>query len=126
MARYAIYAYDNYYGGYHGMYSKTIERCNGIREADALAREESLDIIDEYPAIQEYIEQEIASICYYSGWDNVPEGPIYDDIRNDVCNGDVAFEVFEINEDVASNYSDEELTDMFCNDDDFVEKFCLN
>ena len=117
MARYAIYAYDAMFEGLHGMYSKIVVTCNDLAEAFDIAREESLDVIQSYTAIYEQIAEDIEATY---GEDEFDE--YYDEYIND----DVAYEVHEINEEVASEYSNEVLENMFYNDEDiFIQKYCL-
>jgi len=116
MARYAIYAYDGIFEGLHGMNSKLVMTCDNLREATQIAEEESLEVIHSYPAIYESIEQDLEDAY----------GDEFDEYYDEFMNDDIAYNIYEINEDVASEYSNEELYDMFYNDEDtFIQKYCL-
>lgn len=83
MERYIVYAYENCYGGLHGMYD--IDIIEGeYEEVESLAEEMSYKVMDDYNCIEDYLEEN----------DN-DEYPI-EAVRAE----NVAYEIFQVRNDI--------------------------
>ena len=69
MARYAVFAADELYGGLHGMNSTFVTEAESDREIEWIARDESLDIIDSYMCIRDDLYDVIqVELVYLTKW----------------------------------------------------------
>lgn len=117
---YVIHAFDDLYGGFHGLEDWSIWDCENETEAESIARENSIDIINGFNCIYEELEAEIG--------DNISDDMSEDDIeqlRLDVYEEDIAYNLWEIDEDIVKEYDIDTLETML-NDypEDFIEKYC--
>lgn len=117
---YVIYAADQMYGGYHGMADWSIWNCNNEEEALEIARENSLDIINSYSDICEALEEDVKEYIN----ENTTEEEEWE-IRSDIYNEDVEYNVWKIDKDIVKDHDIEEL-ERKLNDDpkDFIERYC--
>ena len=117
---YVIHAFDERYGGFHGLEDWSIWDCENEIEAESIAWENSMDIINGFSCIYEELEEEIE--------DNISDDMSEDDIeqlRSDVYEEDVAYNVWEIDKDIAKEYDINVLENMLNNyPEDFIEKYC--
>ena len=112
MARYVVFAADELYKGLYGMSSTFVTEAESDREIEWIARDESLDIIDSYMCIRDDL---------YDGVD--PEDY---ETMSEIALEDVMYEWALIDEELASNYSTNELDSMAYDMGykDFVEAYC--
>lgn len=122
MARYAIFACDEMYGGLHGMNYTGVIEADSEEEVAGLAFEEALYVIQSYADIYETLDKE-AEECIE---ENMTEDEI-EEFRNDIYTNDVQTTWALVDESVAKNYTTEELDDICYNMtySDFVEKYCV-
>lgn len=113
-----IMAYDNIYGGLHGMYTFRVVDVDSPEEADELGEEMSYDIIQGYGSIMESLENDIDP-------DLEEDSPEWEEELDDLISQDAAWEVYEIDEDKARDVSYQVLEMAFSGDkDEFVKNYC--
>lgn len=112
MNRYAIFAYDNLYGGLHGMFEIDVIECENDAEADSIGEEMSREVIEEYPTIRYDLEAEL-------------DKDYDDDDWNDAIDEDIAYSIGRVKKEY-DNLSLDELNDIFAEGDyeDFIDKYC--
>lgn len=121
MARYVIFAADQIYKGLHGMFDIFIDEYGCDFDAALDARNASLEVIDSYSIITEYLDE--------SASEEVTEDMFDDEIHNiywETYQEDIYFEYKEIDENKAKDYSINELNKIACEVgyEEFIEKFC--
>lgn len=111
---YLIYAYEESYGGLHGMYSLDFVRCTE-KEAIETAIEMSYEVMDSYACIEDYLREDCES------------DEEYEEARRE----NVAYEVFELREDIPSyeelcamNYDWEEYVRLYGAKEDYGLSSC--
>jgi hypothetical protein len=115
MKKYAIYAYDNTYGGLHGCNAFAIVDCRDQEEAEITGAEMSREVIDDFGLIDNEMEEYINSEDYN-------EEDSYD-YENALIEEDVAYEIYEVID--TKGVSDEILEIEFWNDkENFVKEYC--
>ncbi len=121
MARYAIFACDEMYGGLHGMNYTGVIEADSEKEVADLAFEEALYVIQSYADIYEALDKEVEEYLE-EGMTEEEE----DEVRNDIYTNDVQTIWALIDESVAKDYTTEELDNMCYNMTytDFVEQYC--
>lgn len=103
--RYFIYAYDDFYGGLHGIYDMRFEYCT-LEDAKDWGIEMSSAVIESYgSAIEEWI---------YAGCETEEE-------REDAFMEDIAFEIYELRNDAPSF---KELEEMNLDPRSYIEEYC--
>jgi hypothetical protein len=116
MSRFAIYAYEQMYQGYHGMSSIAIVE-GDYDSACETAREMSFEVMDDYSEIEDSFVED----AEYNGLEEGTEE--WDDYIAECRCDNVAYEVYRILD--SCTLSNEECENMFYNDkDDFIEKYC--
>ena len=104
---YVIHAFEEKYGGYHGIEDWSIENCNNEEEAVSIARENSLEVINSYSLVYEELEDDI------------------EQLRADIYNEDIAYNIWKIDSDIIKEYDIDILEEWLNNDpEDFIEKYC--
>ena len=116
--RYAVYAYEQIYGGLHGMFEKFI-MTGTLREVEDEALQSSIDVINSYIDLYDELSDEVEYAGYEKGSDE------YFDALDELIQEDAAWEVYQIRNDVTA--SDDELErEFYDNDlDEFVAKYCI-
>ena len=120
MKRFAIWAGDQTFYGLHGLYSIEIVTALNKAEAEGYAYEMSEAVIDNYDEIYDEIESE----AYVYAEDNRLD---LNDVIDEFIEDDIAYEVYEIDEDEAGEFTTDELKQklIYMNWVDFVNKYCL-
>lgn len=120
MATWVIIAFDQSYGGLHGMCTKAIFE-GTEKEAEEYAEELSIEIIQDYSDIYDTIENDIQDYLETESID--PYSNEADEIRNEFYNDDIAYELYELDETLI-NCGIGELEEEFYNDEDaFLAKY---
>lgn len=120
MATWAIIAFDELYGGLHGMFTEAVVE-GTEEEAKEYAEELSMEIIQDYSAIHETIERNIQDYLKTESID--PYSNEADEIRNEFYDNDIAYELYELDETLI-NCCIGELEEKFYNDKDaFLAKY---
>ena len=115
MKKYAIYAFDNAYGGLHGYESYAIVDCKDQEEAELTAAEMSREVINDFGLIDDEMEEYVNSEDY-------DEEESYD-YEDELIEEDIAYQIYEIVK--TDNLSDEDLENKFYNDkEDFIKNYC--
>lgn len=110
--KYFVYAYDDMYGGLHGMY----EWCfieGSYQEAEDYGEEMSRNVIDSYSEIRQNLfdcedEEEI--------YERYSEEEIMEIIQEDI-----AYEIYEVRDDIPSF---EELEEMNLDPESYIKEYC--
>lgn len=126
MAIWAIRAYDEFYGGLHGM-----ERYDIIEgteeEADECGLEMSYEVIESYHDIYDSLEDDIREYCEEEGFDYDENGEEVEDIREEVYGRDTAWDIHELDRAKLPTLNFNELNNMFYNNpDEFLELYAIN
>lgn len=123
MARWAIYACEQMYGGLHGMHSVSVIETDDEAEVMDCAREQSYEVMDSYSEIYDSLEEEIR-YCLEE-YEEYGE----DEVRDMVYSENVDYAYHLLNENAilegkrVSDYTTRELESM-CYDfgyDEFVK-----
>ena len=102
--RYFIYAYDEMYGGLHGMYDYCFYDCT-LQDAEAYGYEMSYEVIESYSDIYESLYDEDSS----------------DEEMNEAIQADIAYEVWELRDDAPSFI---ELEAMNLDPESYIKEYC--
>lgn len=102
--RYFIYAYEEFYGGLHGIYNYCFDECT-LRQAEEQGREMSYEVIESYDFLLKEICEEDAT----------------DEEMNEAIQEDIAYEVWELRDDAPSF---EELEAMNLDPSSYIEEYC--
>ena len=125
MAYWAIKAYDDIYGGLHGMQDINI-LCGTEDEAREVASDMAFDVIDSYYDIRDALEEKVERICELEGIDLADESEV-DEVREEVSDQDAQWEIYELDRTKLPTVNTVKLRDMFYNNpDEFLEKYAIN
>ena len=125
MAYWAIKAYDDIYGGLHGMQDINI-LCGTEDEAREVASDMAFDVVDSYYDIRDALEEKVERICELEGIDLADESEV-DEVREEVYDQDAQWEIYELDRTKLPTVNTVKLRDMFYNNpDEFLEKYAIN
>ena len=125
MAYWAIKAYDDIYGGLHGMQDINI-LCGTEDEAREVASDMAFDVIDSYYDIRDALEEKVERICELEGIDLADESEV-NEVREEVYDQDAQWEIYELDRTKLPTVNTVKLRDMFYNNpDEFLEKYAIN
>ncbi len=126
MAIWAIRAYDEFYGGLHGMESYDIIE-GTEEEADECGVEMSYEVIESYRDIYDSLEDDIREYCEEEGFDYDENGEEVENIREEVYGGDTAWDIHKLDKAKLPTLDFNELENMFYNNpDEFLEKYAIH
>ena len=103
--RYFIYAYDEFYGGLHGMYDMTFLE-GDYQEAEMYGHEMSNSVIESYSEIYEQLFMDCET----------------EEEQEEALAEDITYEIYELCDDAPSF---EELEDMNLDPQSYIEEFCI-
>lgn len=124
---YVIHAFDEFFGGLHGMEEWSMEECQNEKEAVETAIEMSYDVIDSYGDITEILHERAEDLLSY----DIEEGRIISELQReqafnsyyeDCVKEDVSYYVVKLNPShsleeyekmLADGYTYDELIDEF-------------
>lgn len=116
---YAIYAYDQRYGGLHGINSRYLYIADNDKEAEEDAEQTSHEVMESYGFITDDFESDAYDEGYRPGTEE------WDEYIEECKNENVAFEISVLNisvEEAEKNWK--ELNDEFCNiPEEFLDKY---
>lgn len=116
---YAIYAYEQRYGGLHGINSRYLYIANNDKEAEEEAEQTSHEVIESYGFITDDFESDAYDEGYRPGTEE------WDEYIEECKNENIAFEISVLNisvEEAEKNWK--ELNDEFCNTpEEFLDKY---
>lgn len=126
MKLWAVWGYDDIYGGLHGM--KEIEIYEGTEnEAIEYARELADNVICSYSDIYDTLEDSVREYCEDEGIEMGVGSEEEDDIREEIYNDDMVYGCIELDVNKLPTLDIEELEKMYYNDeDDFIETYRLD
>lgn len=114
---YAIYAYEGSFGGLHGMNSHVIVECNSMAEAEEVALEESMDMMESYSCIMDDI-YEAASEDYEEGTDEWYQAV------EDMKRSDAKWEIYYVIDTKGKSANRLEV-EFEIDKDKFIKTYCL-
>ena len=129
MAIWAIKAYEELYGGLHGMYSLDIVK--GSEEfAEDIAKEMSMSVMESYDEISDQLEDDVEAQFDFYGYDcedEADEEGAKEHIRNEIYSQNMAWDLYELDENKLPTKNLRILVDEFNNDEeDFLKKYAIN
>ena len=117
MAKYAIYAYEDIYGGLHGIHELAVVEVGSKKNAEEIANEMAISVIDSYGGVTESFEDE----AYNEGYE--PDTEEWQDYIDECYRDDISYEIYKVTKE--TNESLEELDNKFNNDPEgFLEEYC--
>ena len=126
--KYIIHAYEQSYGGLHGIEDWRAVESDNYADVEQEAIDMSVGVMESYAFIQEELTSQA---CFYCGCDvfDVENGNVdeeeFDSALNEAINENVAYEIWKVEEN--SEFSILEINRMLTNDPEgFVEKYCQN
>lgn len=126
MKLWAVWGYDDIYGGLHGM--KEVEIYEGTEnEAIEYARELADSVISSYSYIYDALEDSVREYCEDEGIEMGVGSEEEDDIREEFYNDDMVYGCIELDVTKLPTLDIEELEKMYYNDEDgFIEAYRLD
>lgn len=126
MKLWAVWGYDDIYGGLHGM--KKVEIYEGTEnEAIEYARELADSVISSYSDIYDALEDSVREYCEDEGIEMGVGSEEEDDIREEFYNDDMVYGCIELDVNKLPTLDIEELEKMYYNDEDgFIEAYRLD
>lgn len=126
MKLWAVWGYDDIYGGLYGM--KEVEIYEGTEnEAIEYARELADSVISSYSDIYDVLEDSVREYCEDEGIEMGVGSEEEDDIREEIYNDDMVYGCIELDVTKLPTLDLEELEKMYYNDeDDFIEAYRLD
>ena len=126
MKLWAVWGYDDIYGGLHGM--KEVEIYEGTKnEAIEYARELADSVISSYSDIYDALEDSVREYCEDEGIEMGVGSEEEDDIREEFYNDDMVYGCIELDVNKLPTLDIEELEKMYYNDEDgFIEAYRLD
>ena len=121
---YVIHAFEEKYGGYHGIEDWTIS-AGTEEEAIEEARELSLDVMNSYSFIIDELEDDIEAFTD----EDMSEDDI-EEFRYEIYNENIAYEIWKIKPDIYDNFSksdcciDDLIDELYKDPEGFIEKYC--
>ena len=134
MARYAIFCYEQLYGGLHGMNITSVIEASSDGEVNDYCEQQACDVIDSYSDISDTLYEEARESVATSHSIDIEDfcEDDYEDEFNeclqDLYQEDIAFEWSIVDEARAGQYSTEKLDEMCYNMtyDDFIKDYCYS
>ena len=126
MKLWAVWGYDDIYGGLHGM--KEVEIYEGTEnEAIEYARELADSVISSYSDIYDALEDSVREYCEDEGIEMGIGSEEEDDIREEFYNDDIVYGCIELDVNKLPTLDLEKLEKMYYNDEDgFIEAYRLD
>lgn len=126
MKLWAVWGYDDIYGGLHGM--KEVEIYEGTEnEAIEYARELADSVISSYSDIYDALEDSVREYCEDEGIEMGVGSEEEDNIREEFYNDDMVYGCIELDVTKLPTLDLEELEKMYYNDEDgFIEAYRLD
>lgn len=116
---YVIHAFEEKYGGYHGIEDWTISE-GTEEEIIEEAKELSLDVMSSYNFIIDELENDIEAFTD----EDMNEDDI-EELRYDIYNENVAYEIWKIKSNIIKEYDIDTLEKWLYDDPEgFIEKYC--
>lgn len=124
---YVIHAFDEIYGGLHGMEDWTIEECKDENEAIDIAKDMSCDVIERYADITDILAERAEDLLSY----DIEEGRInsesqreqaFNNYYEDCVKEDIFYSIVKLN----SSHSLEEYEKMLADGytyDELIDEF---
>jgi len=125
---YVIHAFDEIYGGLHGMEDWTIEECKDENEAIDIAKDMSCDVIDRYADITDILAERAEDLLSYdieegriiseqqkeTAFNNYYEECVVEDMAYEIVKLDASYTIDQYNEMLDSGeYDYEDLVEEF-------------
>jgi hypothetical protein len=126
MKLWAVWGYDDIYGGLHGM--KEVEIYEGTEdEAMQYGYELADSVVYSYHQIYDTLEESVKEECEAEGIEMGINSDEEDDIRDEIYNSDMVYGCIELDLNKLPTLDIDELNRMFYNDEDgFIEAYRLD
>lgn len=127
-----IYACENTYGGFHGMYEIAVEEIDSIKEAHEIAEEMSLNVMDSYHVIIEDYRDQARELMEdeYDNFDKdnmdmEEEEALFYSYMDEIIEENICYSIYLI-KDKYQNLSVKELYNHYQREgyESFVNKYC--
>lgn len=97
MTRYVVHAYENTYGGLHGMENWFYLDTNSMNEVDEAATQASYEVMESYSCIMESLEENARFAC-----EDPDDEEEYEQMLDEECEYNVAYNVYMLNDEGAA------------------------
>lgn len=120
--KYVIHAYEQSYGGLHGIETCLAVEADDYSDVVDMACEASREVMSSYSFIEETLREQA---CFYCGMDEYDEeDEELERAYEDAVEENIDYSIWQVNEDCP--YSLSEIDQMIADDlDGFVEEFCI-
>jgi hypothetical protein len=116
--RFFVYAYENIYGGLHGIYDFDIVHADSMEDANLIGRDMAINLIETNDALMNIFEAKADLV----GPEDSQE---WNEALDEAIENDAKWEVYEIDEEAAHDVSDFILSVRFMGDvEEFVDNYC--
>ena len=121
MARYVLNIYENIYGGLHGINDALVFE-GTEKEACEEAYNRGWELLTSYGFLEDELEEQVQ----YEITDDMTFQDI-DELRHQIFAEDIEYEVIEIDESKAAQYTTHQLDSILCDFgfEEFCDKFCV-
>ena len=120
---YAIVAAEDLYQGTHGIEHREIFVASDLETAHAIGTELSLEVMTSYEFIVEQLEQDVEDEIQFNDTIKWTDKKI-EELRKEVYDGNVYYDLYELDPEKIKDKSDEELEEELYNDlEEFLEKY---
>ena len=93
---YLIYAYEDRYGGEHGINTWDICDVDSVREAEEIGREWSIEVMESYASIGEDLLDEAREEAEYYGYEE--DSIEFENILDELYKENTAYEVYRLSD----------------------------
>jgi len=116
--RFFVYAYENIYGGLHGIYDFDIVHADSMEDANLIGRDMAINLIETNDALMNIFEAKADLV----GPEDSQE---WNEALDEAIENDAKWKVYEIDEEAAHDVSDFILSVRFMGDvEEFVDNYC--
>lgn len=116
--RFFIYAYENVFGGNHGIYNFDIVHADSMEDANLIGRDMAIDLIETNDSLMNIFEGNADLVGPEDSYE-------WEEALNEAIENDAEWEVYEIDEEAAHDIGDVVLSIHFMGDiEEFVDRFC--
>ena len=118
-----VHACEGIYQGLHGMEKIEIIEAMDLNEIHEIATEMSIELMGSYSCITDELEEEIEDIINSrdaTEWNDYR----IDELRNEIYNDNVYYDLYELDNEKIKGYSSEQLEEEAYNDiEEFLSKY---
>lgn len=93
---YLIYAYEETYGGEHGMNTWDICNVDSVREAEEIGQDMSIEVMESYSSIGEDLLEEAREEAEFYGYEE--DSSDFEDILDGLYKENMAYEIYRLSD----------------------------